>query len=90
MNNTKFLLTLSSNGEITYHQQTTKQEILRRITPVLLPKSAIPKRAMRKNLPGLDDIDKKSDEKASAEKKSDKDAPRNVFSPDCLPTSSTL
>lgn len=56
MNNTKFLLSLSASGEVTYHQPTSKQEILRHITPVLLPKPIIPKEVVKKCLPGLDDI----------------------------------
>lgn len=56
MNSTKFILSLSASGEVTYHQQTCKQEILRHITPVLLPESIIPKEVVKKCLPGLDDI----------------------------------
>lgn len=56
MNSTKFLLSLSASGEVTYHHQTCKQEILRQITPVLLPESTIPKEVMQKRLPGMDDI----------------------------------
>lgn len=56
MNRAKFLLSLSASGEVTYHQPTSKQEILRHITPVLLPEPIIPKEVVKKCLPGLDDI----------------------------------
>lgn len=56
MENNKYLMTLSTNGNFEFHPKTTKKEILCSIMPVLFPDSKVPSEIVKTNQPGMDDI----------------------------------